>query len=207
MAPEAQYELKACLPGISQGAILAQRLFIGVELAGSVREQLAQAIERVRAEFALPSGLRVLDAQSWHVTLQFLGSVDDALVPQISKACRAAVMQHARFEIELADASAFPNAKRARVAWFGFGRGREALAQLARAVERATEPLGFTPEARAFQAHATWARGKPDADVREVLAALVVPRVRMGVGEVVLFRSLISSEGARYEVVERFALS
>jgi 2'-5' RNA ligase len=185
------------------------RLFIGVALPDPLRSQLASAVASLR-EAGLPRGVRVLHEETWHVTLQFLGNVDEALAPRLSDACNGAFAQHASFDLQLSGAGAFPSAKRARTIWVGLSRGHVELAQLAATAQHATAPLGFTPEERAFRAHVTWARAKPEADVRKLLDAYAQqPSSAQAarVHEAVLYRSHTSSEGARYEVLSRFALA
>ena len=186
---------------------MKQRLFIGIELSQPIRDAIAAAIDRLRGRGALPDALRLLAAETWHVTLQFLGDVQDEQLVALAHACAAAAGQHAQFEIELASAGAAPRPRHARVLWLELGRGRDELCRLARAFEAATAPLGFTSDAREFRPHITWARAKPDADARDLLAAFEMPRLAMQVADAVLYRSVRSNSGSRYEVVQRFDLS
>ena len=81
--------------------------------------------------------------ENFHVTLKFLGGIDDARVPSVSDALRAAVGRHARFEIELGGLGAFPSPTRARVLWAGVVSGEGSLAALAATVDVALAALGF----------------------------------------------------------------
>jgi 2'-5' RNA ligase len=186
---------------------MVQRLFVGVALSTELRERVADAIADLRNLVNAPAGVRILGADTWHVTLQFLGSVRDELVEDVKLACAAAAKQHVAFELELGDASAVPAARRAKLVWAGLSRGQAELAALAQSLKHEFAALGFLPEEREFSAHVTLARVKPPADMRPMLAALTLPRAGMSVSELTLFRSHLSSEGSRYEVIGRCALS
>jgi 2'-5' RNA ligase len=180
-------------------------LFIGIELDDAARQSLAAAIERARSVSVLPKGLRVLDADTWHVTLQFLGNVAEDQLEVVRSALAKVAARAPAFEAQLSSAGAFPSTRRARVAWAGFGRGADAIAALAREVEQATRALGFTAEERDHHPHATWARARESADLRAALSAFTLEQI-LFVRTFALFRSHLSQGGARYEVLERFVL-
>jgi 2'-5' RNA ligase len=185
---------------------MSQRLFIGVALDDRVREAIARGIADARNADVAPAGLRWLEPESWHVTLQFLGAVDDAAIEPLCRACAEAAREVPPFEIELGASGAFASPRLARVLWIGVAAGREQLGLLAVRVIEATRMLGFAPEDRAFNAHVTIARARRPGSVERLLPRLQPQRVRMSVAELCLFRSQLSQAGARYEVIGRFAL-
>ena len=109
------------------------------------------------------------------------------------------------FEAQLSGAGAFPAPRKARVVWTGLTRGAASVAALAREVEQATRTLGYTAEEREHHPHATWARLREPADVRAALAGFALEHA-LWVRSIALFRSHLSQAGARYEVLDRFAL-
>ena len=65
-------------------------------------------------------------------------------------------------------------------------------------------PLGFEPERRPYAAHLTMARVKDvargsQADVRRIILESASPNAAGRVAHATIFRSLLSSKGARYE--------
>lgn len=182
------------------------RLFVAIELGSEVRDAIEHALKPLRALPEVPHGLRWLPSDGWHVTLQFLGNVEERVLADLEAACVQAASKHAPFGLILSGAGAF-TPRSARVLWLGVTAGTAQAAALADSVMRSTEPLGFEREERAFTAHVTLARIKPSADLRALL-----PRVQLGpfeqrVGELVLFRSHVSSAGARYEPLLRAPLA
>ena len=185
---------------------MSQRLFVGVALSASVRETLAECLLEERVRKLAPAGLRWLSPENWHVTLQFLGSVDEDAVAAVREACRRAAHARSRFAIELGGIGAFGSARRARIVWIGVTQGHDELGALFEALIAQTEPLGFEREQRAFRAHATVARLKTPMRVEKLLAAIQLPALPMPVHELTLFRSHLSSQGARYEPLASWLL-
>lgn len=184
-----------------------QRLFVGLALDDATRAQIAARLPLgPRGESSAP-GLRWLPPDNWHLTLQFLGRVEDAAVAGVHTACEQAAAGAAPFAIELRGAGAFASPRRARVVWIGVGAGHEQVAALAERLYARTERLGFAREQREFRSHLTVARLKTPASVAALLATLHVPAVAMRVGEITLYRSQVSSRGAEYEALARVPLA
>jgi 2'-5' RNA ligase len=181
------------------------RLFVAIELASEVRDAIERALQPLRALPELPRELRWLPPDSWHVTLQFLGNAEERLLADLAAACTQAVRAHAPFELVLQGAGAF-SPRAARVLWLGATAGTAPIIALGNSVIDATEPLGFEREERPFAAHVTLARIKPAADVRPLLPRLQLGPFSQRVSELVLFRSHLSSTGARYEPLLRAPL-
>jgi 2'-5' RNA ligase len=180
------------------------RLFIGIALDAEARAAIEQALQ-ASARVAPPE-LRVLPADNWHLTLQFLGSIAEEQLSAVQRACAQAAAARAPFAIELGAAGAFKSPRSARVLWIGLAHGAERVADLYDALLERTEPLGFPREQRPLRAHLTIARAKQPFDARTFLGALHVPPLRMAVSALTLFRSHLSPHGARYEALEHFAL-
>ena len=186
---------------------MSLRLFIGIELSADVRAVLAQRLEMPSLHLLAPKGMRFLAADNWHLTLQFLGAVDEPKAVAVADACELLTRAVPTFAIELATASAFPSPRRARTLFIEVSRGQEQLGQLAESVHTAIAPLGFETEGRAFRGHLTFARCKPDAPAQPLLEVISnQPGLAQPVDHLTLFRSHLSNRGARYEPVERWPL-
>jgi RNA 2',3'-cyclic 3'-phosphodiesterase len=186
--------------------LAGQRLFVGIGLGEATRARIAAGLSLAASGQPSVPGLRWLRPDTWHLTLQFLGRVQDDAVAGVRLACEQAARATAPFAIELAGAGAFASARRARVIWIGVRTGHEHVAALAERLFAGTEPLGFAREQREFQSHLTVARLKTPSNVATVIAALHVPEVAMSVGELTLYRSHLSRAGAEYEAIARFPL-
>jgi 2'-5' RNA ligase len=180
------------------------RAFVAVELPVAVHDAIAARVHAVQD--AAP-GAAGRFATAWHVTLQFLGRVDDA--EGLTAALAAALGGIPPAELRLGGGGAFPRARRGTLLWLGVDVGADALVGLAAAVSRATEPLGFAAETRPFRPHITLARFRAPRDLRPLVAAIgttpVGPAWR--VDEVALLASETLPEGARHTEVSRIPLA
>lgn len=140
--------------------------------------------------------------ENLHITLKFLGAVDEGRIDVLAEALRDAVDGHRAFVLEIVGLGAFPTATRPRVLWAGVGEGLEALAAIAARVERAMSAHGFPREDREFSPHVTLARVREPRrapDLAEALAAGATRRFgRVAVEAIALMRSDLSPRGARY---------
>ena len=141
-----------------------------------------------------------------HLTLKFLGDVDDAREPEL----RAALTEAAgRGEprgvtIHVEGFGVFPDVKRPRVVWAGVTPD-PALELLQHRVEQVFAPLGFPTEARPFRPHVTLGRGDCRG-VESSLAAIAFTATTI-ITDLDLMQSTPQSGGAVYQVKHRGRLS
>lgn len=125
------------------------RLFVAVDLPESVKNSIK----------AICSGLhdaRWVDLQQLHLTLRFIGEVDDGMFDSIKKSL--AEITENPFSLTLQGVGYFPPRRPPRVLWVGIDNN-ETLIRLAEKVERVlVQRNGLEPEQRKFSAHITIAR-------------------------------------------------
>jgi len=183
------------------------RSFIAVAMDEGIIARLAALQQELRRAEAPVSWVR---PEGMHLTLKFLGNVPEGQIPRIGDALQGVTAARAPFRICVEGAGAFPNLRRPRVVWADVREGREALIELAAAVDAALAGLGFPPEDRPFSPHLTLGRVKAPNHL-EHLAALIQSHVddrfgEMTAREVILFRSELSPNGAKYTPLRRAAL-
>ena len=174
---------------------------MALNLPPPVREALWAAAAPLR-ELGLP--VKWVRGEGIHVTLKFLGDVDDARGAELVAALgRAAAGAHA-LPLELGGFGAFPDVRRPRVIWAGIAP-EPALEILQHRVEQEFAPLGFPTEARAFRPHVTLGRAAREARPRD-FAGLEAALGRLEfaetalVGALDLMQSTLQSGGAVYNV-------
>jgi len=163
------------------------RLFFAVWPDSAARERLAELARGVAADF----GGKPVAAARIHLTLAFLGEVDEARMPAAGEA--AASVHCAPFQVRLDGIGSFAGA---RVAWAGMsGEAPSALLELQATLAAALASSGFALEERPFAPHATLARG----------IARTVPRERIDpvAWEARQF-SLVRTIAGRYERLRDF---
>lgn len=174
-----------------------------MELPVAWREVLDQ---RRRSLSGCISGWRWRSIDTIHLTLRFLGAVDAGIDDVARRTWAEAVRGHRPFQLRLGPLGHFPERGRPRILWAGV-ESDTALTALASSLECAARRLGFESDARAFRPHLTLARARRGerATLPEGLAApLAAPP--FAVSEVILFQSVLQSDGARYTALERFRL-
>jgi 2'-5' RNA ligase len=185
------------------------RCFVAVDLSDQTRDAIGAAQARLRAT-APRAEIGWIDPAKMHLTLKFLGEVDEEQRGAIEDALAVVARRHAPFLLTAGGAGTFPGPSRARILWVGLTAGLREIGLLAADVERTCVPLGFPPEARPFRGHVTLGRVRAPRGVGRVVRAMqALDRAAFGtwtVPELVFYRShLGGSRGARYEALARFA--
>src|SRR3954468_1695221 len=108
------------------------RTFIGVKIGESTRN----AAEGVQDELA-QTGAQVkwVEPQNLHVTLVFLGELDDRDLMSVFKVVKRAAESVAPFGMEIGGLGAFPTPRRPKVIWAGITEGADQLLSLHQAME------------------------------------------------------------------------
>ena len=141
------------------------RLFIAADLPGAVRDALAEEQARIKAALAgTDSSLKWVKPEHAHLTLVFIGNVEDARVPALIDAVGADIDLPA-FTATFEGAGAFPPRGAPRVLWIGVGNGARDLIEMQRVVAARVAALGLPIEDRAFHPHLTLARWRDSRPV------------------------------------------
>src|SRR5271167_2084536 len=175
------------------------RLFTGLEIPRHIGESLAMM------RGGLP-GTRWIDPENYHLTLRFIGDIDDALARDIAGLLGR--VERAPFELRLDGLSSFggrkPRAVVASVAPVA------PLIELQAELERLLQRLGLEPEGRKYTPHVTLARLR-DSSSRQVADYLSARghfrSSSFEVSRFVLFSSRASSGGGPYIVEADYPLA
>ncbi|MGH9125040.1 MAG: RNA 2',3'-cyclic phosphodiesterase [Acidimicrobiales bacterium] len=142
------------------------------------------------------AGLRWTTAAQWHVTLRFLGAVDDAKMAPLAEALAAATSQP--------PVTAVAGPALTRLGQAVLCLPVAGLDPLAATVVARSAAIGESAGDRPFRGHLTIARAGRGVDPRP--RPPVPFSATWAVEEVTLVASTLRREGARYEVVSRFPL-
>jgi 2'-5' RNA ligase len=184
------------LPGERRLRPGRRRLFVAADLDEVTRAACSSAAGRLRA--AGWTGRWVAPA-NYHVTVAFLGSVDEALVDRIVAALRALVPQLEPLDVPIDAVGAFPDARRARVAWAGPAEPVPAFGALCRLVRDALAALDLRFDQHA-DPHVTLARA---VGLRAELPYVEPPSTpSLRIGSLTLYESVPAPGGGRYDALE-----
>jgi len=130
------------------------RLFISINVPIEIKERLAsfqrKLVDLVQGSFT--------PVENMHLTLKFLGDVDEERIEQIKDACSEAINTSC-FTAEIKGTGAFPSENYIRVVWVGVGSGADLLANIKTQLDEKLTPLGFKDDFE-FRPHVTLARVK-----------------------------------------------
>ncbi len=131
---------------------MPRRLFIAIDLPKPVTWRLGQLLVQP------PRGVRPVRAAQLHLTLHFLGDVEDEAHAALPKAL--AEVTHDAFPIAIRGTGVFPPRGRPTVLWAGVAESAQ-LAALHAAIGAALESCGLEVEHRPYVPHVTLARLTP----------------------------------------------
>lgn len=187
------------------------RVFVAFDLAIPVVENLVLLQEDLTAPLRSAGAKpRWPDAANIHLTVRFIGEVDDALVMRIREQLRLVAARTPKLALQTRGTGCFPDARQPRIIWAGAGDGSEAVVALQKDVEEALSAIGVAPDERPFFPHVTVGRvrtptGRVDAE------SMLRPYADTDFGtsqikDIILLESRLGPKGAEYRVIERFPL-
>jgi 2'-5' RNA ligase len=179
------------------------RLFVAVEIGDALSAraaELSRELQRRAADAAPGAKITWVPADRLHLTVRFIGEVDDARAQAVCEALTPALASGA-FDLTLHGAGAFPKGGSPRVLWVGVTAGREPLLAIEREVTSRLTPLGVEEEERAYSPHLTLARVREPAGLRtarllEGLTGREIGTTR--IDAITLFQSKLSPKGPTY---------
>jgi 2'-5' RNA ligase len=133
------------------------RAFVAIDVPADSLPELLRVCEALGAI----SGVRSVDPSLLHITVQFLGEIDQAQAQLIASSLGPAASSCRSFEIAVEGLGAFPSVSRPQVVWAGCESS--GLAALASRAREALAAAGFRPDKR-FEPHITLGRVKRPPD-------------------------------------------
>jgi len=177
------------------------RLFIGIALPEDIRFRLSLLCCGV-------PNVRWVPPANMHLTLRFVGEVDNGVMQDIDAALAA--VRAPRFMLSLAGVGHFGKDKNVRVIWAGVEKS-PALRHLHDKIESAVVRSGQPPDGQKFSPHVTLSRVKtplPAGKLLEFITSNNLFRAQpIEVTYFTLFSSFPSSEGSIYRAEESYELS
>jgi 2'-5' RNA ligase len=149
-------------------------LFVALEPPSEARAQLDAALAPLRPDW---TELRWTPSDRWHLTLAFLGEVDDVVRERLPARLQRAAARYPRLALSFGRSGAFPSPRRALVLCSHVTGEHQALADLsalAASVAAGARRAGAPPpdEGRRFRPHITVARCRQPADLGPLVRAL-----------------------------------
>ncbi len=183
------------------------RLFLAIPLTDEIRAEIATVQERLTA---VGAAVRWSFPEQFHLTVKYLGDLDDALLPDIEYYSEWLAGEYSAFRFRVQGVSVFP--KRGpdiRTLWVGLSDGVESWKMLATGTQETFAPFGV-PKEQGLVPHITLGRVKGQ-DGMDALKTAIATESQSDFGEqvaeeLVLVQSTLDPRGAIYREVNRWPL-
>jgi 2'-5' RNA ligase len=166
------------------------RTFLAVAVPQPIRMHVWRIAENERQKDV---AVKWVGLDNIHITLKFLGEIDEKQQADISRSMQQIAAQHESFVVNLKGIGCFPNPKYPRVLWVGVDKGSDELCTLAREIDEQLVVFDFRPEKR-FHPHVTIARMRKPCVIDHILNQSIAT-------------DTLTQQGAIYEPLERYAFS
>jgi 2'-5' RNA ligase len=177
------------------------RCFIAVQIGDDLKISIGDTIKILKKSCA---DVKWVKTENLHITLKFLGSIEEDQVGSISSRITDIALKHNNFDFTLMGTGVFPDYRRARVLWVGI-RDHNHLLKIANEIEDAMECEGFDRERRPFSPHITIGRVRSPKGIDKLTAELVKYKsMDFGTqfaGSIHLIKSTLKPGGAEYNTI------
>jgi len=182
------------------------RCFISVELPDEIKQKMQKAIDELKAARA---EVKWVDIKNIHLTLKFLGWVEEKDLEKLVSIVEDEVQKFTSFKVNFEGLGTFPEGRAPRVIWIGTSSGEEEMKGIAQVLEKSLSQAGFRPEARGFRGHATVGRvkGKGVDKLKEKIVRF--KDLKFGecyIDHIHIMKSTLTKKGPVYEVYKKVKL-
>lgn len=191
------------------------RAFVAIELPDAARARLVTAGSSFVDADPAWSGEKWVTESNLHITLRFIGPLDEGDVPEVVSALRLVSDASRPFTLHMSRIQAVPSPSLARMLWSVADGDVRACASIASHIADVLQPWAGEAERRPFRPHVTLARARrprrviPGAleEAARVLASDAAPGERsVSVRSATLFSSSLGARGPTYESIARVPL-
>ncbi len=183
------------------------RTFIAIELP----ENIISSVLKVQNDIkAYGFKARWVRKKNIHITLKFLGNINEAHVEKLGKEILKSAKEYTLLNISVKGVGVFPNIKRPRVIWVGITGRIDLLIELQKALDKSLETIGFPREKRPFKGHLTIGRIKGKVDPKRLIVAMKecgdFESEAFTPDKITLFKSELNPSGAIYTKLKTVSL-
>lgn len=185
------------------------RTFVAIPLENDLRRRLGEAIDRLAQD---GDGVKWVPKDQLHLTLKFLGDVENVELARVCEAAQTVCDSHEPFSVDSTGLMPFPTAHRPRMVAANIVDDSGALVRLVNGLEDAYADLGFKREPRDYRPHLTLGRCRGGS---RRLSPAVVERIEpwsssdfgeLGIDRVELISSVLDNAGPTYHVIDTIVL-
>ena len=146
------------------------RTFVAIDLPQDVKRTISKLITKLQP---YANNVRWVETENLHLTLVFLGDVEDRNVHAACRAVSRVCEAIEPFQISLESIGTFPKPNKPRVLWVGIKQGSQEMIDLREAIANKLDEAGFQFDWK-FNPHVTIGRfGRARFEDHELVAKLV----------------------------------
>jgi RNA 2',3'-cyclic 3'-phosphodiesterase len=185
------------------------RTFIAIELPQEIKDSLSKLQDELKAHGA---DVKWVEPKNIHLTLKFLGEIDNKQSEKISEIISRVARDNNSFQAAISSLGAFPKIDHPRVIWAGIDAGDKELKIIAERLEDEISLLGIPKEERAFSSHITIARVRSPSNRDKLVQDLKTKteldgkKLEFSVTKITLFKSTLTPKGPLYEPLKETSL-
>lgn len=187
------------------------RTFIAIELPKEIKDALARLQEQLKISAA---DVKWVEPNNIHLTLKFLGEVDDKKIGEVGKIIEDIAKGERPFQARISSIGAFPKISSPRVIWVGIDKGDNETKEIAKGLEEKIAKVGIPKENRDFSSHITIGRTRSvlnrerlAKELKTVADNLEKNNLEFSVRKIALFKSTLTPNGPIYEALKETSLA
>lgn len=174
------------------------RTFIGIEIPFEAKRKIFEVEKKIF------KGKRIkgVEINNLHITLFFLGEVNENALDEIKNALHTAAKKSKPFMASIGDVDGFPETNHARIVYLSIEKGKLEIKKLFKNIEAS---LGdkFKGEEREYIPHITIGRVKKG---RLNVKGVKFSYPPFSIDHFTLFKSELRKQGPEYTVIQRFKI-
>ncbi|MDP4271610.1 MAG: RNA 2',3'-cyclic phosphodiesterase [Bacteroidota bacterium] len=175
------------------------RLFIGIDLPPKIKVKLKHFQHKLKATGTNGSWK---SKETFHITLEFLGELQEESVPILSEILKQVASDKNKFRLMIEGLNAFPNIKRAHTLWADVKGDTDILHQIRHEIHSALIEKGFQVQSSSFVPHITLLSRPRLAEQLPLLKKSAEFFVR----EIILFESKVIDHRREYPAIYKARL-
>ena len=187
------------------------RIFIAIDIDEKTRAAIADVQKQLNAKVDIRRGdAKWVEPENIHLTLKFLGEIDDSKLPEIKEITEQVAAAHNKFTLDIESVGSF-GGRSAKVVWVGASKGTDELLALQKDLDEQLTLADFPSEDREFSAHLTICRVRnPKAGFKLAEAVGQFAKLKLGsidADAVCIYQSRLTPEGPIYTQLASFKLA
>ncbi len=186
------------------------RLFFALHLSNDI---ITSALQPVIDNLVVyQNELKVVEPQNFHITIQFLGEVNDDQQQELLSQLDAVDIPLKKIPLQIKGIGAFPTLENPQVLWAGIKTDMTKLLKIVNPIIRMTNGLGFQQDKKSFKPHLTLARVRnkknlPESCIRKLEQYESVIFTESNFNEIQLVQSILYPHGPEYVTVKKISLN